>query len=53
MELVFVEWMQDGQIDYNEFVAMMHKGNAGGFVKKSLDNSISIRFSNALNNKHQ
>lgn len=26
--------MQDGRIDYNEFVAMMTKGNAAGFGKK-------------------
>ncbi|KAK4789518.1 hypothetical protein SAY86_016822 [Trapa natans] len=33
----------DGRIDYNEFVTMMHKGNAGGFVKKAFDSSISVR----------
>ncbi|OWM72571.1 calcium-dependent protein kinase 1-like isoform X2 [Punica granatum] len=39
-----VDQDNDGRIDYNEFVAMMQKGNAGGFVKKALGNSISIRF---------
>ncbi|KAK4778357.1 hypothetical protein SAY87_018544 [Trapa incisa] len=34
----------DGRIYYNEFVAMMQKGNTGGFVKKA---SISIRFRDA------
>ncbi|KAF8398003.1 hypothetical protein HHK36_016929 [Tetracentron sinense] len=37
----------DGRIDYNEFVAMMQKGNAG-FGKKGLQNSFSIGFREAL-----
>ncbi|XP_043715138.1 calcium-dependent protein kinase 1-like isoform X2 [Telopea speciosissima] len=37
----------DGRIDYNEFVAMMQKGNTvgnAGFNKKALDNTFSIQF---------
>ncbi|CAK9188079.1 unnamed protein product [Ilex paraguariensis] len=43
-----VDQDNDGTIDYNEFVAMMQKGNpiAGG--KKSLENSFSIGFREAL-----
>lgn len=40
---------QDGRIDYNEFVAMMQKGNpvlGGG--KKGLEQSFSIGFREAL-----
>uniref|UniRef100_A0A2N9HT09 EF-hand domain-containing protein n=1 Tax=Fagus sylvatica TaxID=28930 RepID=A0A2N9HT09_FAGSY len=38
----------DGTIDYNEFVAMMRKGNAAGVGKKGLENSFSIGFREAL-----
>lgn len=38
---------QDGRIDYNEFVAMMQKGNAG-LGKKGLQNNFSIGFREAL-----
>jgi len=34
---------QDGRIDYNEFVAMMHKGNAD-LGKKRLPNNFSIGY---------
>ncbi|KAK8967580.1 Calcium-dependent protein kinase 1 [Platanthera guangdongensis] len=37
----------DGRIDYNEFVEMMHKGNAG-FGKKGLQNNLSIGLREAL-----
>lgn len=40
--------MQDGLIDYNEFVAMMQKGNVAGAGKKGLQNSFSIGFREAL-----
>ena len=40
--------MQDGRIDYNEFVAMMQKGNVAGAGKKGLQNSFSIGFREAL-----
>lgn len=46
--------MQDGRIDYNEFVAMMQKGhvatNAGsaGADKDGLQHSFSIGFREAL-----
>lgn len=32
--------MQDGRIDYNEFVAMMRKGN-GGMGRATMRNSLS------------
>ncbi|KAI4384335.1 hypothetical protein MLD38_002506 [Melastoma candidum] len=34
----------DGRIDYNEFVAMMQQGSTGGFLKKGLEKSFSIKF---------
>ncbi|XP_010908659.1 calcium-dependent protein kinase 17 isoform X1 [Elaeis guineensis] len=37
----------DGRIDYNEFVEMMHKGNAG-FGKKGLQNNLSFGLREAL-----
>ncbi|KAF6169960.1 hypothetical protein GIB67_034352 [Kingdonia uniflora] len=42
-----VDQDNDGRIDYNEFVAMMQKGNPG-FAKKGLQNSFSIGFREAL-----
>ncbi|KAK3012126.1 hypothetical protein RJ639_012515 [Escallonia herrerae] len=39
--------LKDGTIDYNEFVAMMQKGNPVG-PKKGLENSFSIGFREAL-----
>lgn len=36
--------MQDGRIDYNEFVAMMQKETVAGPAKKGLQNSFSIAF---------
>ncbi|CAL5404102.1 unnamed protein product [Camellia sinensis] len=43
------EFWCDGRIDYNEFVAMMHTGNAsGGGGKKGLENNFSIGFRGAL-----
>jgi calcium-dependent protein kinase len=42
-------WLQDGRIDYNEFVAMMQKPPAGLPNKKAgLQNSFSIGFREAL-----
>ncbi|URE20254.1 hypothetical protein MUK42_10414 [Musa troglodytarum] len=38
----------DGRIDYNEFVAMMQKGNTTGFGKKGLQSDFSIGFREAL-----
>ncbi|XP_042509798.1 calcium-dependent protein kinase 1-like [Macadamia integrifolia] len=41
----------DGRIDYNEFVAMMQKGNTvanAGFNKKDLDHTFSIGFRQTL-----
>ncbi|XP_022742028.1 calcium-dependent protein kinase 1-like isoform X1 [Durio zibethinus] len=43
-----VDQDNDGTIDYNEFVAMMQKGNVAGNGKKGLENSFSIRFREAL-----
>lgn len=37
--------LQDGRIDYNEFVAMMQKGNHGGGaggIMKNLESSFSV-----------
>jgi hypothetical protein len=45
---LFLSILQDGTIDYNEFVAMMRKGNAAGVGKKGLENSFSIGFREAL-----
>lgn len=39
---------QDGRIDYNEFVTMMHGGNAGHAAKKGLENSFSVKFKEAI-----
>ncbi|KAJ4849639.1 Mitogen-activated protein kinase cpk1 [Turnera subulata] len=38
----------DGRIDYNEFVAMMHKGTVAGPARKGLEHSFSIGFREAL-----
>lgn len=38
----------DGRIDYNEFAAMMQKGNLPMVGKKGLENNFSIRFKEAL-----
>ncbi|KAJ7970646.1 putative Calcium-dependent protein kinase [Quillaja saponaria] len=43
-----VDQDNDGRIDYNEFVAMMQKGNADGGGRKGLENSFSIGFREAL-----
>jgi hypothetical protein len=45
---LFLSILQDGTIDYNEFVAMMRKGNAAGVGKKGLENGFSIGFREAL-----
>ncbi|XP_059628519.1 calcium-dependent protein kinase 1-like [Cornus florida] len=42
-----VDQDNDGRIDYNEFVAMMQKGNAGICGMKCLDKSFSIGFKDA------
>lgn len=39
---------QDGTIDYNEFVAMMQKGNVTNAGKKGLQSTFSIGFREAL-----
>lgn len=39
---------QDGRIDYNEFVAMMQKGNSHELGKTGLQNSISFGFRHLL-----
>ncbi|XP_040991547.1 calcium-dependent protein kinase 1-like [Juglans microcarpa x Juglans regia] len=44
-----VDQDNDGRIDYNEFVAMMQKGNAAGVVgKKGLEHTFSIGLKEAL-----
>ncbi|KAF2288868.1 hypothetical protein GH714_021601 [Hevea brasiliensis] len=43
-----VDQDNDGLIDYNEFVAMMQKGNVAGPGRKGLENSFSIGFRDAL-----
>lgn len=43
-----VDQDNDGTIDYNEFVAMMRKGDPVGVGKKGLENSFSIGFREAL-----
>lgn len=45
------DFLQDGRIDYNEFVAMMQRGNpiiGVGGGKKGLEKSFSINFREAL-----
>lgn len=43
MVVVVFFFLQDGRIDYNEFVAMMQKGSiTGGPVKMGLEKSFSI-----------
>lgn len=44
----FFLFIQDGRIDYNEFVAMMQKGNPTGFGKRGLESTFSIAFRDAL-----
>lgn len=39
--------LQDGQIDYNEFAAMMRKGN-GGVGRRTMRNSLNIHLGEAL-----
>ncbi|KAF3788631.1 Calcium-dependent protein kinase 1 [Nymphaea thermarum] len=47
-EMIYeVDQDNDGRIDYNEFVAMMQKGNPA-FGKKGLQNNFSIGFREAL-----
>ncbi|KAJ4744732.1 Calcium-dependent protein kinase [Rhynchospora pubera] len=43
-----VDQDNDGRIDYNEFVAMMQKGNTTGLGKRGLENTFSIAFRDAL-----
>ncbi|XP_023541682.1 calcium-dependent protein kinase 10-like [Cucurbita pepo subsp. pepo] len=43
-----VDQNNDGSIDYNEFVAMMQKGNVVNTGKKGLQSSFSIGFREAL-----
>ncbi|CAK7325160.1 unnamed protein product [Dovyalis caffra] len=43
-----VDQDNDGRIDYNEFVAMMQKGNVAGPARKGLEHSFSINFREAL-----
>lgn len=42
---MFLLILQDGRIDYNEFVAMMQTGNGG---KRGMENSFSIGLKEAL-----
>jgi len=44
-------FLQDGRIDYNEFVAMMQK-STGGFGKKGHQYNLSIGFRDALKQAH-
>lgn len=47
---IHIYWLQDGRIDYNEFVAMMQRGNPFIGGKKGLEtsSSFSINFKEAL-----
>lgn len=38
---------QDGTIDYQEFVAMMQKGNVGGIGRRTMRNSLNISMRDA------
>lgn len=47
--MLYVFAFQDGRIDYNEFVAMMHRGNAEmGKRGRKGSSSFSIGFREAL-----
>lgn len=47
MCVIFRVLLQDGRIDYNEFVAMMQKGNAD-FGKKRNPSNFNIKFREAV-----
>lgn len=38
---------QDGTIDYQEFVAMMQKGNVGGIGRRTMRNSLNLSMRDA------
>jgi hypothetical protein len=40
--MILLDLLQDGSIDYNEFVAMMCKGNSG-VGRKTMRNSLGLR----------
>ena len=42
-----IDLLQDGRIDYNEFVAMM-QGPANAGAKKGLETSFSVKFREAI-----
>ncbi|XP_047321759.1 calcium-dependent protein kinase 26 [Impatiens glandulifera] len=42
-----VDQDNDGKIDYQEFVAMMQKGNAGGVGRRTMRNSLNISMTDA------
>jgi calcium-dependent protein kinase len=41
--------LQDGQIDYSEFTAMMRKGNAGAAGRRTMRNSLHLNLGELLN----
>jgi calcium-dependent protein kinase len=41
--------LQDGQIDYSEFTAMMRKGNAGATGRRTMRNSLHLNLGELLN----
>eukprot|EP00268_Persea_americana_P006896 TRINITY_DN1249_c0_g1_i2.p1 TRINITY_DN1249_c0_g1~~TRINITY_DN1249_c0_g1_i2.p1 ORF type:complete len:100 (+),score=23.49 TRINITY_DN1249_c0_g1_i2:284-583(+) len=43
-----IDQNNDGQIDYNEFAAMMRKGNGGGVGRRTMRNSLNINLGEAL-----
>lgn len=42
-----VDQDNDGMIDYQEFVAMMTKGNAGGIGRRTMRNSVNLSMRDA------
>jgi calcium-dependent protein kinase len=47
--VILLEKLQDGSIDYGEFVAMMRKGN-GGISRRELRSSLNLSSRNTLVN---
>uniref|UniRef100_A0A0C9RZ49 non-specific serine/threonine protein kinase n=1 Tax=Wollemia nobilis TaxID=56998 RepID=A0A0C9RZ49_9CONI len=43
-----VDQDNDGRIDYNEFVAMMRKGNGGGVGRRTMRNSLNVSMKDAV-----
>lgn len=47
IDIILVSFFQDGQIDYNEFAAMMRKGN-GEVGRRTMRNSLRVNLADAF-----